>query len=157
MNRFVAAVELVAAAFMFLVALGVAVAVAARRLLDWTPPDYFDLARLALGIALCWGIASACYRNRHIMVDIVHEWSGPRGRRRIDLVATAIVAVFMAALSWMLGDAVLTTREGHVLTAELRLPVWIFHVVAWAGCAAGFAMSVFRFVRLAQGRDTADR
>ena len=156
MDRFVRVVEDIAAIFMLAVALFVGLTVIARKFFGWTPPDYFDFARLALGIALFWGIASACYRNRHILVDILYEMSSALNRRRLDLIATAGVALFMAALAVMTFDAVLGAKSGNVLTAELRWPLWIFYAVCWAGSVAAFVLTLIRFVQLLGGRDTAD-
>ncbi|HSD53699.1 MAG TPA: TRAP transporter small permease [Burkholderiales bacterium] len=155
MDRFIRAVDGIAAAFMFFVAFFTLVAVIGRKFVDWSPPDYFDLARLALGIAIFWGIASACYRNGHILVDILYEAVGPRWKRRLDLAATAILALFMAGLAVMTADAVNGARTGNVQTAELHLPMWVFYAVASAGGAAGFVLTCVRLVRLVRGEPAA--
>lgn len=155
MNRFIRSADGLAAAFMFVVALSTLIAVVGRKFFGWSPPDYFDIARLLLGIAIFWGIASACYRNGHILVDIVYEMAKPARRRAIDLVATAILAAFMGALAWAAIEGVLGTRSGNVQTAELRLPVWIFHAIAAIGAVTGFVLACVRLARLARGEDTA--
>jgi TRAP-type C4-dicarboxylate transport system permease small subunit len=154
MRTFIRGVDYLAAAFMFLVALGTLVAVVGRKLFGWSPPDYFDLARLALGIAIFWGIASACYRNGHILVDVLYEYLDARNRLKLDIAATAIVVLFMAGLAVMTGDAVLGAKAGNVQTAELRLHVWIFYAAAGAGVAAGFVLALVRLVRLVRGEAT---
>jgi TRAP-type C4-dicarboxylate transport system permease small subunit len=151
MGRFIRAVDGIAAAFMFFVAFFTLVAVIGRKFFGWSPPDYFDLARLALGIAIFWGIASACYRNGHILVDVLYEAVGPQWKRRLDLAATGILALFMGALAVMVADAVDGARTGNVQTAELRWPMWVFYAVAGAGGAAGFVLTCKRLVRLARG------
>lgn len=155
MQRFVRLVDGIAAAFMFAVAALTLVAVIGRKFFDWAPPDYFDLARLVLGIAIFWGIAAACYRNGHILVDIVYEMTAARWRRAIDIVATVILAVFMAALAWMTFDAVAGAKASNVSTAELRMPLWTFYAVAAAGAAAAVVLTLVRLARLFRGEDTA--
>ncbi|MCX7892600.1 MAG: TRAP transporter small permease [Burkholderiales bacterium] len=151
MNRFIRLVDGLAAASLFFVAAFTLLAVAGRKFFGWSPPDYFDFARLALGIALFWGIGAACYGNRHILVDLVHELASPTWKRRIDLVATAILAVFMGVLAWVTGADVAKTMTATVRTTELRWLVWPFHAVAAAGLAAGFVLTCVRLVRLWRG------
>lgn len=156
MQRFVRFVDGIAAALMFAVAGFTLVAVIGRRFLGWSPPDYFDLARLILGIAIFWGIAAACYRNGHILVDLVYEWSSPRARRAIDVVATAVLAIFMGALAWMTFEAVQGAQAAKISTAELRLPLWPFYGVACAGAAAACVLTCVRLAKLLRGIDTAE-
>lgn len=148
MEGFVRWVERLAGVFLFLVALTTVVTVVSRKAFNISPPDSFDVARLLLGIAICWGIASSCYRNGHIMVDVVWELAGPRGRRAIDIAATSIVLAFMAAFAWMLADAVAGTWAAHIATVEMRMPVWPFHAVAGLGIAAATVMAAFRLWKL---------
>lgn len=152
MDRLIRVVDRAAAASLLLVALFTLAAVAGRKLFDWSPPDYFDFARLALGIALFWGIAAACYGNRHILVDLVYELSGGAARRRLDLAATAILALAMLALALATTADVANTLRANVRTTELRWLVWPFHATAAAGAWAAFFLSVVRLLRLARGR-----
>jgi len=152
MNRFIRVVDGLAAASMFFVAMFTLVAVVGRKLFTWSPPDYFDIAQVALGIAIFWGIGAACYRNSHILVDLVYELSSPTWKRRIDIIATGILTVFMGALAWMTVMSVLGTMKANIQTTELRWPVWPFHAIAGAGVAAGFILTCVRFARLVRGR-----
>ncbi|MEK6211913.1 MAG: TRAP transporter small permease [Pseudomonadota bacterium] len=148
MDRFVRMVEGTAGLLLLTVALTTFATVVLRKLFNYSPPDWFDLAQLLLGISIFWGIASACYRNRHILVDLVWEFLSSRGRRILDITATSILLVFMAALTLMLADAIRDTASGNVLTMELKLPVWPFHVLAGAGILAGTILTAVRLVRL---------
>jgi TRAP-type transport system small permease protein len=151
MNRFIRLVDGLAAASLFFVAAFTLLAVVGRKFFGWSPPDYFDFARLALGIAIFWGIGAACYGNRHILVDLVHELASPTWKRRIDLIATAILAISMGAFAWMTAESVAQTMKANVQTTELRWLVWPFHAVAAAGLAAGFVLTCVRLVRLSRG------
>lgn len=153
MNRFIRVVDGLAAASLFFVAAFTLLAVVGRKFFGWSPPDYFDLARLALGIAIFWGIGAACYGNRHILVDLLHELASPTWKRRIDLAATAILAVFMGVFAWTTVSAVAGTMQANVQTTELRWLVWPFHAVAVAGVAAGFVLTCVRLARLWRGSD----
>jgi TRAP-type C4-dicarboxylate transport system permease small subunit len=148
MDRFMRIVDATAGLLLLAVALATFATVVLRKLFNYSPPDWFDLAQLMLGISIFWGIASACYRNRHILVDLVWEFLPPRGRRVLDITATSILLVFMAALTLMLVDAIRDTAAGNVLTMELKLPVWPFHLLAGAGVLAGTILTALRLVRL---------
>jgi TRAP-type C4-dicarboxylate transport system permease small subunit len=148
MDRFVRMVEGTAGLLLLTVALTTFATVILRKLFNYSPPDWFDLAQLLLGISIFWGIASACYRNGHILVDLVWEFQSARGRRILDITATSILLVFMAALTLMLTDAIRDTAAGNVLTMELKLPVWPFHVLAGAGILAGTILTAVRLIRL---------
>jgi TRAP-type C4-dicarboxylate transport system permease small subunit len=148
MDLLVRWVERAAGIFLLAVALTTFATVVLRKGANVVPPDSFDIARLLLGIAVCWGIASACYRGGHIVVDVIWELAGRHGRRLIDLVATAALLLFMVAFAWMIVDAVLGTRAAGVKTFELHLPVWPFHMVAAVGVIAGAAMTALRLWEL---------
>jgi TRAP-type C4-dicarboxylate transport system permease small subunit len=148
MDRFVRMVEGTAGLLLLTVALTTFATVILRKLFNYSPPDWFDLAQLLLGISIFWGFASACYRNSHILVDLVWEFLSARGRRILDITATSILLVFMAALTLMLADAIRDTAAGNVLTMELKLPVWPFHVLAGAGILAGTILTAVRLIRL---------
>ena len=148
MDRFVRMVEGTAGLLLLTVALTTFATVILRKLFNYSPPDWFDLAQLLLGISIFWGIASACYRNGHILVDLLWEFLSARGRRVLDITATSILLVFMAALTLMLADAIRDTAAANVLTMELKLPVWPFHVLAGAGILAGTMLTAVRLVRL---------
>jgi len=148
MDRFVRMVEGTAGLLLLTVALTTFATVILRKLFNYSPPDWFDLAQLLLGISIFWGIASACYRNGHILVDLLWEFLTARGRRVLDITATSILLVFMAALTLMLADAIRDTAAANVLTMELKLPVWPFHLVAGAGILAGTILTAVRLFRL---------
>ena len=148
MDRFVRMVEGTAGLLLLTVALTTFATVILRKLFNYSPPDWFDLAQLLLGISIFWGIASACYRNGHILVDLLWEFLSARGRRVLDITATSILLVFMVALTLMLADAIRDTAAANVLTMELKLPVWPFHLVAGAGILAGTILTAVRLVRL---------
>ncbi|MCS6943814.1 MAG: TRAP transporter small permease subunit [Sutterellaceae bacterium] len=156
MQRFIRVVDALAALSLAAVAAFTLLAVIGRKLFGWSPPDYFDFARLALGIALFWGIAAACYTNRHILVDLVHELAKPAWQRRIDLTATALLALAMLALAYAATQDVAKTLRANVRTTELRWPVWPFHALAVAGLWAAWMLTCVRLWRLLRRRPIED-
>jgi TRAP-type C4-dicarboxylate transport system permease small subunit len=144
MDRLVLWVERVAGVCLLVVALTTFAAVVLRKFFNYAPPDYFDVARLLLGITIFWGISSACYRNGHIVVDLLWDFSPPRRRRWIDIVATTALLGFMVPFCWMFLTAVPETRAANILTYELRMPVWPWHFFAALGIVAATALTALR-------------
>lgn len=144
MQRLLAAVETTAAVFLLLIALLTAGNVVLRDLLSVQIPDWFDGSKLLMGIALFWGIALASYHGSHICVDVLWEALGPRGKRRLDVVAGTISLAFLAPMAWMVWAKVLTS--GSQTTTDLRLPLVWFTSVAAAGGVAAVALALLRLL-----------
>ena len=78
MDRFIDAIELVAAIFVGLVAADIFISVLLRYFFSVSIPDSYDFGRMLLGILIFWGIAATSYRGTHITVDLVWANVGPR-------------------------------------------------------------------------------
>ncbi len=156
MRRILSAIESVAAVFLLLIALLTAGNVLLRYAFSMQIPDWFDGTQMLQGIAMFWGIALATYYGTHIGVDIVWEHLGPAGRRRLDLVATAITAAFLMPLAWMVWVKVGGT--GSQGTMDLRLPLQWFYSVAAVGASVAALLALVRLWQLwhrrEAGRDT---
>ena len=142
MSRLLRLFEDLAALFLLLIAVLVAVNVTLRYVFSFQIPDWFDFSRQLQAIALFWGIAIATYRAGHICVDIVWEHMGPRGRRWLDLVATTITFLFLLPMAWMIWVKVATT--GTQATSDLRLPLVPFYAVAAAGATVAAILAAKR-------------
>src|SRR5271156_426710 len=132
MDRFIDGIELIAAAFVGIVAVNTFIAVFMRKFFGLTIPDYYDFGRLLLGILIFWGIAATSYRGTHITVDLVWGAVGPRQKRFIDIFATLVLLFVVTMQTWTLFDKVRSTYADHVMTFDLNLPTWPFFAVAWA-------------------------
>lgn len=151
MDRFVAWVERVAGIFLLAIALLTFLTVGLRYLFSIQIPDWFDFSRQLLAIAIFWGIASTTYRLSHITVDIVWEHTGSAWQRRIDLFATAVAVVCLAAFAWKIMDKVFDVMDSGQVTNDLRLPLWPFTLTAALGIVAAFVLACLRFFRLWRG------
>ena len=150
-DRAVVAIERIAGISLLVVGVLTFLTVILRKFFDTTIPDWYDLSRLLQGIAILWGIASACWRNGHIMVDLVWEQSTPRGRLRIDRIATAAVLVFVTAVAAIALMSAWEMRTMNLLTSDLRLPQWPFYAMGALGLVAAAWMTVLRLRRLRAG------
>ncbi len=148
MDRFIDAIELLAAIFVGIVAADIFISVLLRKFFSVSIPDSYDFGRLLLGILIFWGIAATSYRGTHITVDLVWSAAGPRGRRIIDVFATLVLLFVVAAQTATLFDKVRLTAADHVLTYDLNLPVWPFYAVAWLGDVSAVLLIAIRTVRL---------
>ena len=158
-NRFIDAIEWIAAIFVGLVAADIFITVVLRatgRLqiaLFGQPyftmiPDGYDIGRFLLGILIFWGIAATSYRGAHITVDLVWSAASPKWRRRIDIFATLVLLFVVTVQTYTLYDKVAATRLDHVLTYDLHLPTWPFFALAWIGDVSAVLLIAIRTWRL---------
>jgi TRAP-type C4-dicarboxylate transport system permease small subunit len=148
MDRFIDGIELIAAAFVGIVAADVFVSVLLRYFFSTSIPDGYDFGLLLLGILIFWGIAATSYRGTHITVDLLWANVGPRAQRYIDIFATLILLLVMAVLTYALFDKVVSTYEANISTFDLRIPTWPFFAVAWIGVVAAVLLIAVRTYRL---------
>ena len=148
MDRFIDGIELLAAFFVGIVAADIFTSVLLRYFFSVQIPDSYDFGRLLLGILIFWGIAATSYRGTHITVDLLHANVGPRFQRFIDVFATLVLLFVVTVQTYTLYDKVWTTRADHVLTFDLRLPVWPFFLVAWLGDISAVLLIAIRTYRL---------
>jgi TRAP-type C4-dicarboxylate transport system permease small subunit len=154
MKRFLSTTETIAAVFLLLIALLTSANVVMRNMFDLTLPDWFDFARLLLGIAMFWGISIATYRAGHICVDAVWELLNKANQRRMDVVASVLTLAFLVPLAWMVWVKVGST--GTQATSDLRLPMVYFYAVAACGAVVAAFLAALRVVEVARGHDPAD-
>src|SRR5438477_2388037 len=88
MDRFIDAIELIAAIFVGIVAADTFISVLLRYFFSISIPDSYDFGRLLLGILIFWGIAATSYRGTHITVDLLWSAVGVKAQRMIDVFAT---------------------------------------------------------------------
>ena len=148
MDRFIDGIELIAAAFLGIVAVDIFVSVLLRYFFAVSIPDSYDFGRLLLGILIFWGIAATSYRGTHITVDLVWANAGPRWQRVIDVFATLVLLFVVAVQTYTLFDKVVSTYEANVSTYDLRIPTWPFFAVAWLGDVSAVLLIAVRTYRL---------
>jgi TRAP-type C4-dicarboxylate transport system permease small subunit len=148
MDRFIDAIEWIAAAFVGIVAANIFIAVLLRNLLNYAIPDSFDIGRMLLGILIFWGIAATSYRGTHITVDLVWANVSPKYQRIIDVFATLVLLFVVTVQTWTLFDKVRGTYNDNVTTFDIHMPTWPFFAVAWAGDVSAVLLIAIRTYRL---------
>jgi TRAP-type transport system small permease protein len=151
LDRTVSAIEKIGGLFLLAVALLTFVMVILRKFFDTGIPDWFDFSRLLQGIAIMWGIAAACYRGGHILVDLVWDFSSPKAKRRIDLFADICMIIAMTVFAVFALQAAIEMRGKNLLTSDLRLPQWGFYLTGALGVAAAAFMTFVRLRNLIKG------
>ena len=148
MDRIIDTIELIAAAFVGIVAADIFISVLLRRFFSVQIPDAYDFGSMLLGILIFWGIAATSYRGTHITVDLVWAQVGPRWKRAIDVFATLTLLFVVTVQTYTLFDKVASTYRDNVLTYDLGLSTWPFFAVAWVGDAAAVLLIAIRTYRL---------
>jgi TRAP-type transport system small permease protein len=151
LDRAVGTIEKIGGMFLLAVAVLTFVMVILRKFFDTAIPDWFDFSRLLQGIAILWGIAAACYRGGHILVDLVWDFSSDRNKRRIDLVADVCMIIAMAIFAIFAIQAAIEMRGKNLLTSDLRIPQWGFYLTGAIGVAAAAFMTIVRLRNLLRG------
>jgi TRAP-type transport system small permease protein len=158
LDRAVTTIEKIGGLFLLAVAVLTFVMVILRKFFDTAIPDWFDFSRLMQGIAISWGIAAACYRGGHILVDLVWDFSSSQNRRRIDIFADVCMLISMSVFAGFALIAAYEMRGNNLLTNDLRLPQWGFYMLAAVGIAAAAFMTAVRLRNTIRSRpsDTTD-
>ena len=133
MERFITAVERVAGVFLGLVAAITFAEAALRYTLSTRIPDGFILGQTLQGIAICWGIATATYADRHITVDVLYAAVNARWRYAIDVAAHTLGLLFFAAFGFMINFKVYDILKAGERSVDLNLPIWAGYLFAAAG------------------------
>ena len=148
MDRFIDAIEWIAAGFVGIVAANIFISVLLRNLFNYSIPDSFDIGRLMLGILIFWGIAATSYRGTHITVDLIWGNVGPKYQRLIDVFATLVLLFVVSVQTWTLFDKVRGTYNDNVTTFDMHMPTWPFFAVAWIGDVSAVLLIAIRTYRL---------
>lgn len=137
LRRFAVWVEFAAAFLMGLVTLLAFVSAVMRYAFSAPIPDSHDIGRLALGVAIFWGVATVNYTGTHISVDLLYELLGKTWRRVMDFISTALVLVSFAVLTVMMSknaqDVFATGEHSYDLRFEIWPAYWL--MVIGAGLA----------------------
>jgi TRAP-type C4-dicarboxylate transport system permease small subunit len=148
MDRFIDAIEWIAAVFVGIVAADVFLTIFLRYFFSVQIPDSYDFGQLLLGILIFWGIAATSYRGTHITVDLLYANISPAKQRAMDVFATLVLLFVVVVQTYTLFDKVVTTRADNVQTFDLRIPTWPFFAVAWIGDVAAVLLIAVRTYRL---------
>jgi len=157
LDRWLHRIEHVASVALFALMAIVFVSVSLRYLVNEPLKDQFDLSRMALGIAVFWGIAAACASDEYVRGDILWDKLPPHARKAVDLFGRAVIVLVVGVLTWQVGFKLNDVMRIGEQTSELRWAIWPFYAVMFGGSVVALAGVVARMLRVlvAPASDTA--
>jgi TRAP-type C4-dicarboxylate transport system permease small subunit len=147
-NRIVTAIERIAAYFIGVLAAITFGEAVLRYGFRSHIPDGFIIGQTLQGIAICWGIATAAYADRHISVDIVYTFGSDRFRRVCDLVGFTLSFAFLTAFGYAITYKVFDIMAAGEKSEELALPLWVGYSFASLGILAAVVTAGIRWWRV---------
>lgn len=122
-----------------------------RYIFSKSIPDGFVLGQMMQGIAICWGIATANYADRHITVDVIWEFLGKRAQWVMDSVAHTLHLFFMALFGYASSYKVFDILRAGEISSDLRIPLWTGYSLAAIGVVAALIMATIRWAQIVFG------
>lgn len=157
MNRFIVAVERVAGAFLGLVAAITFAEAVLRYSLARHIPDGFILGQMLQGIAICWGIATTTYADRHVTTDVLYTAVSARWQRIFDVTAYTLNLVFFAAFGFMITFKVYDILKAGERSIDLNLPIWAGYLFASAGILVTLVLAAARWWQVVWNKTPSSR
>jgi TRAP-type C4-dicarboxylate transport system permease small subunit len=111
-------------------------------------PDSFVLGQMMQGIAICWGIATATYADRHITVDLFYTFTTPAVRRFFDLSGYTINLLFMIAFGYAITFKVFDILAAGEISDDLAIPLWTGYTLASVGILAAVITATIRWYQV---------
>ena len=96
-------------------------------------------------MAICWGIATATYADRHITVDVLYAVAGARLRYAIDVAAYSLNLAFFAVFGFMMTFKVYDILKAGEKSIDLALPIWIGYSLAAVGIMVTLVLAGLRW------------
>lgn len=108
-------------------------------------PDQFVVGQMMQGIAICWGIATATYSDRHITVDLLYTFTTDRMRRIFDVFGYTLNLAFMTVFGYAITFKVFDILEAGEISNDLGVPIWTGYTLASVGIQAAVIMAAIRW------------
>jgi len=108
-------------------------------------PDAFVLGKVMQGIAICWGIGTATYADRHINVDVLYELSSTRVRRVLDVIGYTFNLIFLTLFGYAITFKVFDILRAGEISPELKIPIWTGYTAASIGILAAVLLAAVRW------------
>lgn len=145
MNRFIVAVERTAGAFLGIVAAITFIEALLRYTFSAHIPDGFILGQTLQGIAICWGISTATYSDKHVTVEALYTVVGEAWKRAFDITAYTINLAFFAAFGFMMIFKVYDILKAGEKSIDLNLPIWAGYSLASLGIMVALLFAGMRW------------
>lgn len=100
------------------------------------PGDY-ELAQVAVAVAVSLCLPWCQWRRGHIAVDFFTQRLSPRAQIRLDAAGALVLGLMSGLLTWRVAAGALALREVGETTMILGFPVWL----GYAGMVPGLALA----------------
>ncbi|MGE3246610.1 MAG: TRAP transporter small permease [Beijerinckiaceae bacterium] len=144
LERITTIIEQIAGYFIGILAIITFTAAVLRYVFNSFIPDGFIVAQTLQGIAICWGIGTAIYADRHITVDLIYASAGQTYRRICDVTAQVLNLLFMVLFAYASVFKVFDIRAAGEISDDLRFPLWFGYSLAMAGIVAALLLAGIR-------------
>lgn len=145
MNRIIRTIEATAGYFIGVLAILTFTEAFLRYGFSSHIPDGFVLGKVMQGIAICWGIATATYADRHINVDILYELAAKPVRRVLDIIGYTFNLIFLSLFGAAITFKVFDILKAGEISNELKIPIWTGYTLASIGILAAVLMAALRW------------
>jgi TRAP-type C4-dicarboxylate transport system permease small subunit len=145
MNRFISIVEKTAGYFIGILAAITFAEALLRYVFNSHIPDGFIIGQLMQGIAICWGIATAAYADRHVTVDIVYTVAPGWLRRTFDIFGYTLNLLFLTVFACAISYKVYDIYHAGQISSEILMPLWYGYTLASIGIVAAVALAAIRW------------
>ena len=145
MNRFISIIEKTAGYFIGVLAAITFAEAVLRYVFNSHIPDGFVIGQLMQGIAICWGIATATYADRHITVDIVYTVAPHWMRRTFDIFGYTLNLVFLTVFGCAITYKVYDIYHAGQISSEILMPLWYGYTLASIGIVVAVILAALRW------------
>ncbi len=142
MKKFLKVLEIVPSVLLLFMACITSLSALTRYLFNTPIPDEYEISRLLLSVVICWGMALAFQHNDHIQLDVFWGSLSLRAKRIMARLGAVICLGIVVTIAVAMGFKVSDGMRSGILTVDLSLPVWGFHLAAWLGVLASCVVLV---------------
>ena len=95
----------------------------------------FELLQVGLAISVGTFLPWCHLKGSNMIVDFVTARAAKRTQRRLDAIASVLVALMMALIAWRAGAGALAARTSGEVTMIREFPLWISYALMTPGLA----------------------
>lgn len=120
------------------------------RALGANLPDALDFASLLMAVAVFWGASAAFLHDENIRADFVQHLVPAKVGAAIRIFGQLVTVLTLLVVAYAGLSRLSIAYNGGEVTPELRVAIWPFVALAWAGlaataiAAAGFTLRLLR-------------
>ena len=95
----------------------------------------YDMVESLLLVFVFNGMAATFFARRHIVIDLIDGFVGPRATAVLIRIADLLSVVCIGLLMWAMRVPALQAHQYGDVKLELNLPIWVLWAIAFIGLA----------------------